>query len=73
MPKFWTVLELQKHDNGAFSTLANVYESYAKAESAYFTVLAAASVSTLPYHGAYIIDDEHGVTEMKIYDRRTAK
>ena len=73
MPKFWTVLEIQKHDNGAFSALANAYESYAKAESAYYTALAAAAVSTLPYHGAYIIDDEQGVIDMKIYDRRNAK
>lgn len=73
MPKFWTVLEIQKHDNGAFATLANAYESYAQAESAYYMVLAAAAVSVLPYHAAYIIDDEQGVTDMKIYDRRNAE
>lgn len=73
MAKFWTVLEIQKHNDGTFATLANAYESYAQSESAYYMVLSAAAVSTLPYHAAYIIDDEQGVIYMKIYDRRNAE
>ena len=73
MYKFWTVIEIQEGNDSKMSTLAAAYGDYAKAESAYYAILSAAAISDMPYHAAYIIDDETGVCEMRIFDRRMKK
>lgn len=68
--EFWTVLEIQLSSNNAKSTLASAYDTEAAAQSAYYTVLAAAVVSQIPYHAAYLINSKRGMQMMQIYDRR---
>ena len=37
----------------------------------YFTICAAAAVSSLPYHAVHIITSDGMITEQYIFDRRT--
>ena len=68
--EFWTVLEIQMMANGQKATLATAHDTEKAAHSAYYTVLAAAVLSEIPYHAAYLISSSRGVQLMQIYDRR---
>ena len=50
------VVEIQKNDTVA--TLASTHETRNEAENKYHTVLAYAAVSTLPKHGAVMLDED---------------
>ena len=52
------VIELQKSTEGTVSNIVTAYETQAAAESHYYTVLAAAAVSTLPCHSAVLVSEE---------------
>lgn len=65
---FYTVLEVQ--NGGTPAILTTVYTDINTAYNKYYTVLAAASVSGLPYHAAHIIRSEDGVMiEGKVFRR----
>lgn len=54
----YIVIELQKNEQGVVSNIVTSYENLAKAESKYYSVLAAAAVSTVPVHSAIIVSEE---------------
>ena len=66
---FYTVLEIQKLENGTKATLATAHDDYYEALSKYYSVLSAAATNGIPYHAAYLIDSKRGVRESKIFDR----
>lgn len=51
------VIEIQKNDQGVVSNIVTTYSDKRQAESAYYTILAAAALSNLPVHTAMVIDD----------------
>lgn len=52
----YIVMELQIDADGKTATLTNTFGELNLAKQKYFTILAAASVSELPVHGAVILD-----------------
>ena len=71
MDEFYTVLEVQ--NNGTTpAALPVIFTDENLAYNKYYTVLAAASVSDLPYHAAYIISSNGTMLERKVFDRRPA-
>ena len=54
----YIVIELQKNAEGVVSNIVTEHENQNDAESKYFSVLAAAAVSTIPVHSAIIVSEE---------------
>ena len=51
------VLEIQKSKAGVVSTIVTTKDNKAEADSTYYSILASASVSDLPVHGAVLMDE----------------
>ena len=62
----YLVIEIQKDANEQLATLVNQYESLNEAESKFYTVMAAAAISSVPVHAAAILTEE-GVLHMSKY------
>lgn len=69
MAHFWTVVEKQLN-NGVPAAITTHYDTETAALAAYFTVCAAAAVSSIEYHAAHIIRDDGIMTEGRVFDRR---
>ena len=54
----YIVIELQKNAEGVVSNIVTEHANLNEAESKYFSVLAAAAVSTIPVHSAVIVSEE---------------
>jgi hypothetical protein len=54
----YIVIELQKNADGAVANLVTSHNTLAEAESKYYSVLAAAALSTIPVHSAIIVSEE---------------
>lgn len=54
----YIVVELQKNEQGVVSNIVTAYDALAEAESKYYTILAAAAISTVPVHSAIIVSEE---------------
>ena len=67
MEKRYLVLEIQVNENGAVGTLINQYPTYPAAESAFYSVVSAAVVSSLPKHTVMLIDEDGITYERKSY------
>lgn len=68
MDNFYIVQEVQ--NNGTPAVLTNVYTDVDVAYQQYYTILAVAVVSKLPYHAAHIIRAFDGkMIEGKVYKR----
>lgn len=52
----YIVIEMQTNEKGMTSVIPVAYEDLNLARQKYHTILAAAAVSTLPVHGAVILD-----------------
>lgn len=66
---FYTVIEKQLN-NGTPGTIATHYDNETAALAAYFTICAAAAVSTIEYHAAHIIRSDGIMIEGRVFDRR---
>ena len=66
---FYTLIE-QQMNNGTPATLATHYDTYTAALAAYFTVCAAAAVSTIEYHAAHLVRSDGIMIEGRVFDRR---
>lgn len=63
----YIVLELQTNANGTVSSLINQYENQNAAESKYHQILAAAAVSSLPIHTAFMLTNEGYTIKSETY------
>lgn len=54
----YIVIELQKNAEGHVANIVTEHPTQAEAESKYYSVLAAAAVSTIPVHSAIIVSEE---------------
>lgn len=52
------IIQIQKNKEGVGSTLVTTKETRNEAESEYHRILQYAALSTIPKHGAIIIDDD---------------
>lgn len=64
---FYIVLEVQ--NSGTPAVLTDVYTDSSQAYAKYYTILAAAAVSSVPYHAAYIVGSNGIMLEGKVFDR----
>lgn len=53
----YIVMESQTNSEGVVSTIVNQYENLNAADNKYYTILAAAAISNLPLHSAFILTD----------------
>ena len=67
---FYTVVEKQILENGAAAQNASHFDSRENAYASLYQALSAASLSGLPYHGAWMFDDECILVEGRAFDRR---
>ena len=68
--EFWTVVEVQKLENGVVASQAFDRNSYNEALSVYYSSLAAGAINGIPYHATYLISSRSGVKKTNIYDRQ---
>ena len=54
----YIVIELQKNAEGVVSNIVTSHETLPEAESHYYSILAAAAISTVPVHSAIIVSEE---------------
>ena len=67
---FYTTVENQYRSDGSFGLLYDHFTDKNAAYAKFFTICAAAAVSEIPYHAAYLIDSNVGVIEQREWDRR---
>lgn len=63
----YIVIELQKNTEGVVSNIVTSYNTLAEAESKFYSILAAAAVSTVPVHSAVIVSEEGFPVANKCY------
>ena len=69
MDTFYIVLEVQ--NAGTPAVLTTAYDNLDQALAKYHTVLAAAAVSSIPFHSCYIVDCVPGLMPYaEVHDRR---
>lgn len=64
---FYIVLEVQ--NAGTPAVLTFVFSDSSQAYAKYYTILASAAVSSVPYHAAYIVGSNGIMMEGKVFDR----
>ena len=67
---FYTTIENQYRSDGSYGLLYDHFTDENAAYAKFFTICAAAAVSEIPYHAAYLIDSNDGVIEQREWDRR---
>ena len=73
MPVFYVTIEDQVRADGSHGLLYDHFDDISRAYAKYYTILAAAAVSEIPYHAGYLLRSDIGQIESKIFDRRTAE
>ena len=70
----YIVIELQKHTEDAdVSTIVTTKNTKEEAESTYYSILASAAISTIPVHGAIIIDEMGNPIKNNHYTHKVAE
>ena len=72
METVYTTIENQIRNDGSYGLLYDHFTSYETALAKLYTILAAASVSEIPYHAGYIIRSDGIMTDGRVFDRRTS-
>lgn len=69
---FYTTVENQLRENGTYGLLYDHFEDINRAYAKFYTILAAAAMSEIPYHAGYLIRSDGVTIEGKVFDRRVA-
>lgn len=67
---FYTTIENQVRTDGGKGLLYDHYDDLNRALAKYYTILAAAAVSEIPYHSAHLIRSDGVMIEGRVFDRR---
>lgn len=67
---FYTTIENQVREDGSRGLLYDHFDDLNAALAKYYTVCAAAAVSEIPYHAAYLLKSDGTVLEQRVFDRR---
>lgn len=70
---FYTTIENQVREDGTKGLLYDHFDSEEQAWAKFYTILAAAAVSGLPYHAGFLILDNGMVIGSRVFDRRTVE
>jgi len=70
MAKLFTTIENQVREDGSKGLLYDHYDNENQALAKFYTICAAAALSGIPYHAAFLIYDD-GAVMQRIFDRRT--
>ena len=77
MPYFYTTIENQLRADGSFGLLYDHFKdeeglapALNRAQSKYYTICAAAAISDIPYHAAYILRSDGAILDEAVWDRR---
>lgn len=65
----YVLIELQTLEGGQVANIVTSYDALPQAESAYYSVLAAAAISTIPVHAAVLMTSTGKLLEAHRYDR----
>ena len=68
---FYTTVENQIRNDGSKGLLYDHFDNVNSAYAKFYTILAAAAVSEIPYHAGFLIRDDGIMLEGKVFDRRT--
>lgn len=68
---FYTTIENQVRTDGSKGLLYDHFDNVNAAYAKFYTILAAAAVSDIPYHAGYLIRDDGIMMEGRVFDRRT--
>lgn len=60
---FYTTIENQLRSDGSYGLLFDHFTDKNAAYAKFFTICAAAAVSEIPYHAAYLIDSQFGAVK----------
>ena len=66
---FYTTVENQVRGDGSRGLLYDHFDDESRALSKFYTICAAAAISEIPYHAAFLIYDD-GRMMQRIFDRR---
>lgn len=66
----YTTIENQIRADGSKGLLYDHFDSYDEAVAKFYTVCAAAAVSEIPYHAAFVLQDNGQIVKSEIFDRR---
>lgn len=67
---FYTTIENQIRNDGSKGVLYDHYDNENQALAKFYTICAAAALSDIPYHAAFLLD-ENGPIMQRVFDRRT--
>lgn len=67
---FFTTIEDQLRSDGSHGLLYDHFDDKCQAESKFHYICAAAAISDIPFHAAYLIDSNVGLIEQRVWDRR---
>ncbi len=67
---FYTTIENQVRNDGSKGLLYDHFDSLDVALQKYYTILAAAAVSEIPYHSGHIIRSDGVMIYGQVFDRR---
>ena len=70
---FYTTIENQLRGDGSRGLLYDHFDDLNAALAKYYTICAAAAVSGIPYHAAYILHSDGYTIEQRIFDRRASE
>ena len=68
----YLVLEIQTAADGKVSTLITAKDSLNEAMSAFYMILSAAAVSSVPMHAAVLMMNNGAVVKSEVFDHREA-
>lgn len=71
MAELYTTIENQVRADGSTGLLYDHFTDYNAAVAKFYTICAAAAVSDIPYHAAFILADDGRMMKSEIFDRRT--
>ena len=67
---FYTTIENQVRADESFGLLYDHFTNVDQAYAKFYTILAAAAVSDIPYHSGMLVRSDGVVMEGKVFDRR---
>lgn len=69
---FYTTVENQIRNDGSYGLLYDHFDDINAAYAKFYTILAAAAVSEIPYHAGFLLRSDGITIEGKVFDRRVA-
>lgn len=66
----YIILEMQTNADGTVGTIVTAKDELNEAMSTYYSILAAAALSSLPVHAAVLMSNDGATLRRELFDRR---